>query len=238
MIIVFMYAIIPCEVISLKISGAIFDMDGTLVDSLMIWDVLWRRFGEKYLNNAAFRPSEADDKAVRTLPLKASMQLIHERYRMGQSGEELLEEANSVTLDFYRNELEMKPGAREFLEHLKQNGVKMCIASATAPDLVAAAFERCGLGRYFSQVFSCGTIGKGKDVPDIFIESQKYLGTLTEETWVFEDSLVAVQTAVSLGMPVVGIFDRFNYGQDEIERLAKEYVAEGEGLDKLIGKPL
>lgn len=220
----------------MKISGAIFDMDGTLIDSLCLWDIIWRRFGEEYLGDENFRPSEEDDKAVRTLPLDASMELIHKKYRIGGSGRELLDEANCITEDFYVNGVEMKPGAREFLEHLRQSGVKMCIASATAPELIKFAFGRCGLGAYFDKIFSCGTIGKGKDVPDIFIESQKYLGTPTEETWVFEDSLVAVQTAVSIGMPVVGVYDRFNYGQDEIERLATEYVADGEGLDKLIGK--
>ena len=64
----------------MNIKAAIFDMDGTLIDSLMVWDVLWCRFGEKYLNDKSFSPSEEDDKKVRTLTLKDAMNLIHNNY--------------------------------------------------------------------------------------------------------------------------------------------------------------
>ena len=81
--------------------AAIFDMDGTLVDSLMLWDVLWSTFGDNYLNDKSFSPSVEDDKKVRTLTLKDAMLLIHNNYKLGESGEELLSLANSIMNDFY-----------------------------------------------------------------------------------------------------------------------------------------
>ena len=66
----------------MDIKAAIFDMDGTLIDSLMIWDVIWSNFGETYLNNKDFRPCKDDDKKVRTLTLKDAMTLIHNHYSL------------------------------------------------------------------------------------------------------------------------------------------------------------
>lgn len=218
----------------INIKAAIFDMDGTLVDSLMTWDVLWSALGEKYLNDKSFAPRAEDDKKVRTLALKDSMNLIHETYHLGESGEELLAEANRMMYDFYANKVELKKGVSEFLEHCKSSGVKMCIASATAPELIEIALKHCDIEKYFLKVFSCAAIGKGKDKPDVFLQAADFLGAEIPDTWVFEDSLTAIETAVKIGMPTVGIYDKYNYGQDRIQEIATEYIDSEESLLKLI----
>ena len=218
----------------MECKAAIFDMDGTLIDSLKVWNVLWAKMGEKYLNNKDFRPTPEDDKKVRTLTLKDAMLLIHNNYKLGESGEELLSLANSIMIDFYANRVELKDGVRAFLEHCKNNGVKMCIASATAPELIDVALEHCDIGKYFLKVFSCGTIGKGKDEPDVFLQAAEFLGAEIKDTWVFEDSLTAIETAAKIGMPTVGIYDKFNYGQDKIKEIATEYINSTEMILKLI----
>ncbi|MBQ3489461.1 MAG: HAD family phosphatase [Clostridia bacterium] len=218
----------------MKIKSAIFDMDGTLVDSLMIWEVIWDSFGKQYRNGGDFTPDIQDDKKVRTLTLKDAMELIHQNYGLGNSGEELLALANSILLDFYANRVKLKKGVREFLEYCSANGTKMCIASATAPDLLQVSLKSCGIEKYFSKIFSCGDIGKGKEHPDVFLAAREFLGSPLDETWVFEDSLVAIETAAKIGMPTVGIYDSHNFGQDKIRKIASEYIAEGETLVKLI----
>ena len=218
----------------MKIKAAIFDMDGTLVDSLMLWEVIWSAFGEKFLGDRSFVPNAEDEKKVRTLTLKDAMQLIHDHYQIGESGAELLGLANRIMIDFYASRVELKPGVREFLEHLQSQGTKMCIASATAPDLLAVAMKHCDLEKYFPRIFSCGAIGKGKEHPDVFLLAKEYLGTETEETWLFEDSLVAIETAIKIGMPTVAIYDRYNFGQERMKEIANDYIAEGETLMKLV----
>lgn len=213
--------------------AAIFDMDGTLIDSLMLWDVMWSTFGERYLHDKSFVPSQEDDKKVRTLTLKDAMHLIHINYNLGESGEELLALANTIINDFYANSVELKSGVREFLKHCQNKDVRMCIASATAPELLDVALTHCDIETYFSKVFSCGTIGKGKEEPDIFLQAAEFLGAEIKETWLFEDSLTAIETAVKIGMPTVGIYDRYNFGHDRMKQIATEYIAEGETLLKL-----
>lgn len=217
----------------MEIKSAIFDMDGTLVDSLMVWDVLWQNFGDKYLGGRPFAPTPEDDKAIRTLPLKNAMELVHTNYNIGKSGQELLDETNEMMVDFYSNTVQLKSGVKEFLENLYNKGVKMCIASATAPNLVKIAMEHCELNKYFPKVFSCGDLGLGKDKPDIYLLAQQYLGTEISETWVFEDSFVAIKTAHDIGMNTVGIYDKFNPYQEEIKKIANHYIADGETLLKL-----
>ena len=217
-----------------NIKGAIFDMDGTLVDSLMLWNIVWEKFGEVFCEKKRFLPSVTDDKKVRTMTLKDAMYYLHTQYDIGNNGQELLDETNRIMIDFYSNKVKLKEGVRAFLEYCYSNGIKMCIASATDINLIKIAVEHCDIEKYFKNILSCAEIGKGKEQPDIYIKAQECLGTKTEETCVFEDSHIAIETADNLGMKTVGIYDKYNYGQEEIEKTATVYIAEGETLEKLM----
>ena len=217
-----------------NIKGAIFDMDGTLVDSLMLWDVIWKKLGKKFLNDETFAPTLEDDKAVRTKTLKDAMEYIHSIYKIGNSGEELLNEANAIMENFYAHEVELKKDVLDFLEYAHKKGIKMCIASATDIRLIKIAVEHCNLGKYFQDILSCAEIGKGKDQPDIYLMALNTLGTEIAETCVFEDSHIAIETASKLGMKTVGIYDKYNYGQDEMQKIATVYLSKEDTMKKLI----
>jgi len=216
-----------------QIKGAIFDMDGTLIDSLMLWDIIWEAFGKKYgVDN--FRPSDEADKAIRTMTLKDGMKMIYDQYGIGESGEELLEEANRIIREFYCEKVQLKAGVRDFLDNCRSRGIKMCIASATGPKLLQCAIDHCEIGSYFSGILSCAKIGKGKDQPDIYLAAMEQLGTTKEDTCVFEDSAVAIDTAHKMGLKTVAIYDKFNYGQEQMKQTADAYIAEGETLMRLV----
>ena len=217
-----------------NIEGAIFDMDGTLIDSLMVWDILWKNFGKTFLQNENFRPDKDDDKAVRTMTLKDAMNYVHSVYSIGNCGEELLETANEIIIDFYSNKVEVKNGVMEFLEYCHTNGLKMCIASATDISLIKIAIKHCRLEKYFPIILSCAEMGKGKDEPDIYLQAITCLGTEIDKTCVLEDSLTAIKTANKIGVKTVGIYDKFNYGHEEMEKIADVYIAKGESFLKLL----
>ena len=214
--------------------GAIFDMDGTLVDSLVLWEIIWERLGKSCLGKDGFRPKTEDDRAVRTMTLKGAMDFVHEKYALGESGAALLKITNEIIADFYANEVEMKKGALAFLQALEKRGVKMCIASATDLGLVRLALAHCGIEKYFVAVLSCADSGKGKDSPDIYERALAALGTPLADTCVYEDSLIALQTASKMGLQTVGIYDKNNYGHEEMKALATAYIGEGETLEKLL----
>lgn len=217
-----------------KIKGAIFDMDGTLIDSLIVWDVIWEGLRKKFSKDGSFHVSKEDDKTVRTMTLLGAMEFIHREYGLGDSAEELFDELNKILLDFYSNEVEVKEGVVKFLDFCLEKGIKMCIASATDVSLLKVVIEKFSFDKYFSDVLSCADIGKGKNEPDVFIKALDTLGTELSETCVFEDSQVAIETAHKAGFMTVGIFDRNNYGQDIIKKTADLYIGENETLLKLI----
>lgn len=217
----------------LEIQAAIFDMDGTLVDSLMLWDVLHDAYEQAYPDKVGTVISEEHNRLIRVLPLPESMTILHDHYGLGESAEELATLTQRVFFDFYSNRVQLKEGVREFLDALQRRDVRMCLASATPLPLVNAALEHCGINGYFEKVLSCGEIGKGKDVPDIYLIAKEMMGNLPQ-TWVFEDAYVAVSTAVQSGLPMVAIYDRYNPHQDKIRALAQEYIAPGETLLKLL----
>jgi HAD superfamily hydrolase (TIGR01509 family) len=210
-------------------------MDGTLIDSLIFWNYLWKTLGEKYLGDPGFRPDETTDWECRTVTMAQAMELVHQRFHMGSSGEEVAQFATQLLETFYREVVEAKPGAVAFLQHLKERGVKMAVATASDGKLVQLAMERCGLKPYLDMVVSCADVGKGKDQPDVFLLALEKLGTTAQETWMFEDSYVALRTAKGIGMPTVGIFDANNFGQDILKANSDHYIAEGEQLTRLIG---
>ena len=218
----------------MRIHGAIFDMDGTLVDSLGFWDMLWRLLGERYKGSAEFRPDPETERAIRTLPLLEAMCLLHEKSGIGESGTQLHRLTTDTCAQFYKDTVMPKEGVLAFLDHLQDCGVKMCVASATAPDLLSILFDRWGLERYFPRLFSCSEIGKGKEFPDVFHAAHRYLGTDIESTWVFEDSFVALQTARHAGFQTVGVYDVHNFNLDRMPEVSTKYIAKGESLLRLI----
>lgn len=218
----------------MNIKAAIFDMDGTLVDSLMFWDYLWSDLGRKFLSDENFRPSKEDDAAVRTLTFTDAMRLIHNNYKICDTAEQLVDYANGLLGDFYLNKVKLKAGVKEFLDYCYENGTKMCIASATAPEFIKLSLKSCGIEKYFLKLFSCGELGIGKEKPDVFLLAQEFLGEAIDETYVFEDSLVAIKTATKAGFKTVGIYDKYNFGQEEIKKLSTRYISQNENLTVLI----
>lgn len=214
--------------------AAIFDMDGTLVDSLSFWGIFWSDMGERYKGDKKFRPSEEDDKRVRTMLFSDACTFLYEKYGFGESADDLLLGGEDYMRNFYEQKVFAKPGVIEFLEKLKDDGVKMCIASATQPGLISVALEHTGLKKYFSKVISCTDVGAGKDKPDVFLAAAEYLGENVSDVCVFEDSLVALETAAKAGFKTVGIYDKYNFGHDKMKEFVDEFIDDGETLLRIL----
>ena len=180
---------------------AIFDMDGTLIDSM----VFWKNLTTEYLTSKGILQIPADIlEQIKPMTMSESAALF--RREFGLTGD-VEAQMNEMMEDHYRNDIPLKPGAWEYLENLHRQGVRMCVASATAEHLMESCLTRLGVRQYFEFLLSCETVGAGKRSPLVYQESARRLGTVPGEIAVYEDALYAVQTAKAAGFHVVGVYD-------------------------------
>lgn len=210
----------------MRIKGAIFDMDGTLVDSLGFWKDIWEHFGEKYLGVKNYAGDPDVSRRIRTTTVSEAAELVRERYGIRDPREAIERDLIDLFADLYRTKAKLKPGARELLEKLRREGVKMCVASASNLALVNLSLDHCGIRSCFSRVISCDEVGYGKDHPDVFFYARDYLGTPLAETWVFEDSAVALETAQKAGFPTVGVSDVHTPDQARVAAASTVYLGD------------
>ena len=220
---------------TMKVNGVIFDMDCTLVDSLSFWEHLWSEIGKRYLDDPSFLPDKEDDRRVRTMIYKDAMRFIRRKYEIVADDSEFEEFSVNCITDFYTSIAKAKPGATELLEYLKKQGIKICLASATARREIGTSLKATGLEKHFDLILSCADIGIGKEKPDIYIEALKMMGLNGDGVWVVEDSYVALESAKRAGLSTVGVYDKYSYNQDRLKALADIYLGDGHALDELIG---
>jgi len=204
----------------MSIRGAIFDVDGTLLDSMFIWDTI----GETYLLSIGYEPKENLNEVFKNMSLRQAARYYQTEYGVTLSIDEIMDGVNAMLERYYRYEVPLKPGAAALLARFRENGVKLCIATATDRYLVEAALERCGVMSCFGKIFTCNEVGHGKDEPDIFEEAIRFLGTENAETVVFDDALYAVRTAKEAGFRVAVIYDSYEKNQEELRALADFYI--------------
>lgn len=213
----------------MRIRGAIFDVDGTLLDSMFIWDTI----GETYLRSIGYEPKENLNEVFKDMSLRQAARYYQTEYGVTLSIDEIMDGVNAMLERYYRYEVPLKPGVAALLTQLRENGVKLCIATATDRYLVEAALERCGVLSCFGTIFTCNEVGHGKDEPDIFEAALRSLGTEKAETVVFDDALYAVRTAKKAGFLVAAVFDRHEKEQAAVRSLADLYLEDLTQRDKL-----
>ena len=202
------------------IQGVIFDFDGTLFDSMFIWDTA----GEVYLRSIGKEPEADLQKFLKPMSLLQSAQYIREKYDIPLSVEEIMDGVNRTVEGFYFHSTQPKPGVIDFLEELHRRNIKMCIATATDRYQVEAALQRCKMRHFFSEIFTCTEVGSGKDRPDIFRKAMEHLQTDRSNTAVVEDAYHAAFTAKQDGFMVVGVYDSHESRQQELLQIADVFL--------------
>jgi len=204
------------------IEGVIFDFDGTLFDSMFIWDTA----GEVYLHSIGKKPEADLQKVLKPMSLLQSAQYIRKKYHIPLSVEEIMDGVNHTVEGFYFYTVAPKPGVIALLEELHRRGIKMCIATATDRYQVEAALQRCGMRHFFSEIFTCTEVGSGKDRPDIFRKAMEHLQTDRSTTVVVEDAYHAAYTAKQDGFLVVCVSDSHESNQQALLHLADVYLSD------------
>lgn len=203
------------------IKGAIFDIDGTLLDSMPVWE----NAGARYLATLGIKARSDLKERLDALSLPEGALYMQTEYKLSVTIEEILEGVNQVVKDFYFKEVVLKPGVCDLIQKLKKNQVRLMIATATDAEMAKAALVRNGVWKDFDGMITCEEAGAGKTSPKVFELAREHLQTKKEETWVFEDSLYAVKTASKAGFPVCSIYDAYSRDNtEEIQTFSDIYV--------------
>ena len=200
----------------------IFDLDGTLLDSMQVW----RGIGSSYLRYKGITEDARDlQKVFDTQSLPETADYLNRVFSLGLPREQICTEINGMSEEQYLYEVQPKKGVRDFLE--KHRDTKMCIATATDRYLVEPALKRLDMAQYFSFILTSSEVGIGKSNPEIFLQASKKLDTPVSECAVFEDALHAIKSAKSAGFYVVGVREQtFAEAAGEIDQLVDQFVTE------------
>ena len=185
------------------IRGAIFDLDGVLLDSMGIWNDL----GARYLRSLLVEPEPGLNQILFSMSMEQGAAYLKEHYRLSQTEEEIGAGIAKLLEDYYFYQVPAKPGAEELLHFLAERNIPMAAATSSPREHVTRALARLGLLPYLSSVFTTAEVGESKHTPAIYLCAAQSLGTAPAETLVFEDSLYALKTAAAAGFPTVGVFD-------------------------------
>ena len=204
-------------------AGMIFDVDGTLLDSMPVW----HHSGEKYLLTLGIHaPAELGD-ILFAKTMQQGAEYIRKTYGLEQPEEEIRRGILQVVSDAYRKQVPLKPSVIPFLDRLQAAGIPMAVVTATDRPLVQAAFSRLGLERYFVDIITCTDFGSGKDQPDIFHAAARRMHSRPADTWVVEDGLYAIRTAREAGYRIIGMSDAASHKDEpQIRRLADYFLTD------------
>lgn len=180
---------------------AIFDMDGTLIDSM----IFWKNLATEYLTSKGVTNVPTDIlEQIKPMTMSESAALFVQEFGLEGNPEA---EMNAMMDAHYRNDIPLKPGVKKYLEMLHNSSVHMCVASATAEHLMESCLTRLGVRDCFDFLLSCETVGAGKRNPLVYHVSAERLGATPQEIAVYEDAFYAVKTAKEAGYYVVGVYD-------------------------------
>ncbi|WP_206459205.1 HAD family hydrolase [Anaerovorax sp. IOR16] len=199
----------------MNMNGVIFDMDGTLLDSMPIWN----NVASSYLRKKGYEPEPNLWEALKFLSLSQGVAYIKEKYLLPETNEEIETGINQTIEYSYFNKIPLKAGVEPYLQMLHKYRIPMCVATATDKYLAEASLKRLDILQYFKGILTCQEIGCGKDDPTIFESARELLQTDKKRTYVFEDALHAGITAKNAGFKVIGVYEES--AKDDWEELKK-----------------
>ena len=207
--------------------GAIFDLDGTLLDSMHIWHDVDEEFFRR--RNLKVTPEYIE--VIKNMHLKAAAVYTKEKYNIKEDIDEIVEEWLDLCTQGYLNNVDLKPGVYEYLKMLSDKGIKMAFATASEKQVCEGVLKKHKIFDFFSSFAYVSEINIGKTEPDIYLLAAERIGVKAEECIVFEDIIEGIRGAKKGNFTVCGVFDKSSAkDEDEIRKTADYYIKSFEEL--------
>ena len=201
--------------------AVIFDLDGTLVDSM--W--MWKAIDIEYLGKFGIPLPPTLQKDIEGMSFSETAVYFKETFQIPDSLDKIKADWNQMAYDKYTKEVPLKNGVGEFLERCKENGIKFGIATSNSRELVDATLEALKIREYFDCVMTACEVTKGKPAPDIYLAVAENIGVNPKDCLVFEDIEMGILAGKRAGMQVCAVEDDFSMNQiDKKKELADYYI--------------
>lgn len=203
-------------------SAAVFDLDGTLLNSMGVWAEVDREF----LQKRGFAVPPDYQAAIKSMSLTETAEYTIARFSLPETPQSLIGEWLDMAKTAYAESVELKPYAKEYLQKLHAGGVRLAVATSSAEELFLPALERNGIKELFSAFVTAHRVGRGKDYPDVYLEAARQIGAEPEHCAVFEDVVTAIGVARKAGFFTVAVQDSFSLHEADALRAAADcYIA-------------
>lgn len=195
-----------------NIKGAIFDLDGTLVDSMWIWE----QIDKDYLSERGYDiPSNLKDE-ITHLSFQETAAYFKSRFNLSESLEVIMDTWHKMAYKHYKEDVQLKDGALELLEFLKSNGIKIGLATSNSYPLLESVLKNRNIYDYFDAIITTEEAKKSKANPDVYLMAAERLNIPPSDCVVFEDIIEAVRGAKLANMKVIAVYDKASEYQKEI----------------------
>lgn len=199
----------------------LFDLDGTLVDSMWMWGAI----DIEYLGKFGISCPKDLQKAIEGMSFTETAIYFKERFSLPDSLEQIKADWIAMSIEKYRTEVPLKPGVRRFLEEAEGKGIQMAICTSNGREMVDAVLGALKIRDFFTCVITGCEVAAGKPSPDIYLEAARRLSVKPEECAVFEDVPAGILAGKRAGMTVFAVEDDFSKGMEqEKRRLADGYI--------------
>ena len=201
--------------------AVIFDMDGSLVDSMWVW----KDIDIEYLGRFGLDIPDDLQQEIEGMSFTETARYFRDRFGLDRSVEQIRADWNEMAWDKYRSRVMLKPGAREFLDYCRSQGIKLGIATSNSREIVDMVMEARGVADYFSCITTACEAKKGKPAPDVYLLTAQQLSVDPKNCLVFEDIVFGIQAGKAAGMEVCAVDDAYSaYQEAEKRSLADYYI--------------
>ena len=212
-----------------EIKGVIFDLDGTLVDSM--W--MWKTIDIEYLGKRGLDCPEDLQKKIEGMSFSETAVYFKERFHLPDSLDEIKAEWTRMSLEKYEHQVPLKPGAGRFLQFLKDHNIPMGIATSNGQAMVDGVLDALKIRPFFDSVATACEVKAGKPAPDIYLYVAGKLGVKPEDCLAFEDVPAGIQAGKAAGMRVIAMADEFSRAMEEEKRRLADFWADD--FDQVMG---
>ena len=210
-----------------KFKGAIFDLDGTVLNSMG----LWKKVDELFFTSRNMPIPDGYIQAISPLGTVGAAHYTKETYGIKESIEEIIEEWQTTAKREYAENVTLKPHAKEYILSLKEQGLSLAVATASDPEMFGDCLKKYGLDTVFDFFITVNEAGKGKGHPDIYLKAAERMGIEPDNCMVFEDILTALTSAKSAGFYCIAMYDESSKKDTEkIKEISDRFIFDFEEM--------